>query len=685
MTEQSIREAEETLALELLTFIQEAITQVLREEDEGQFLAWVRAEAPRRLPGLFADLPNEQAARALSFEIGWEIWNKVPLPGAGYRTRPIPRPERNAPCPCGSGLKHKKCCGAVAGGRLDLPLNAEDAWALVLAQSSEAEVAQLSADRRVPRALIPGIALRLASIGGAETALSLLEPLFEEPGRLEERDAPAIEALIGVYDELGLDESKERAIARLSETLRPALRIVLWESLAQSFTAQGDVDRAWDAVEHLRRADPDSPVLGSVEVVLLLGENRLAEASERAKDALQRHRRRPGLTDEALDMLQETADDPAASRRQLVLDEFLPSVERFEKLLAIHAARPILPYTVRTEGESPGTGRLLAPEDLIEVEKGWVAIVDVEEMDDLDWDEDDEDDEPPVWEAEAGDDEEDEEEWDDEDDEDDEDWEEDEDNEDLALGEGDEDDGEVWDFDAFDSGDGDEDWQDEAEEMWDPEAADGWLTFLEENPQAFDSLLVLSDLALRASMLADLRDDSLREGLVRPLVTRGVAILDASLATAPRVLLPAHLEENLCALELLEEAASLSGTPPAPDVAILERLLALDPEDNLAVRSQLGAAYVWAGEPQKTLDLAARFPDWDEPYLSLAKVIALRRLQRQDESLALLDELIERFPLIIAALALSSSRIPDALLELWQNDEELRRELSERLAEEAEG
>ncbi|HKH43267.1 MAG TPA: SEC-C domain-containing protein [Thermoanaerobaculia bacterium] len=659
MTERSIQEAEDALALELLAFIQEAIAQILREEDEGAFLAWVRAEAPRRLPGLFADLPNEQAARAVAFEMGWEIWNKVPLPGAGYRTRPIPRPERNALCPCGSGLKHKKCCGAVAGGRLELPLNAEDAWALVLGQTSEAEVAQLSADRRVPRGLIPGIALRLAGMGGAEVALSLLEPLFEEPGRLEERDAPAIEALIEVYDELGLDESKERAIARLNETLRPALRIVLWESLAQSFTAQGEVDRAWEAVEHVRRADPDSPVLGTVEVILLLGDHRLAEAAERAKDALQRHRRRPGLTDEALALLQETADDPAASRRRLLLDEFLPSVERFEKLLAAHAARPIRPYTIRAEEETPGAGRLIAPEDLAQVEDGWVAVLDVEEADDLDWDEEEDDDELPVWEAENEDDEE---------DEDEEDWEED------------DDDGEVWDFDASDSGDGEEDWQDEAEEMWDPEEADGWLTFLEENPQAFDSLLVLSDLALRASSLADLRDGSLREGLVRPLVTRGVAILDASLATAPRVILPADLEENVSALEILEASASLS-KEPVPEIAPLERLLELDPEDNLLARSQLGTAYLWAGEPQKTLDLAARFPEEEDPCLSLAKVIALRRLGRQEESLEVLDELLDRFPLIIAALALSSSRIPDGLLELWQNDEELWRALSERLAE----
>jgi uncharacterized protein YecA (UPF0149 family) len=30
--------------------------------------------------------------------------------------REEPKTSRNAPCPCGSGKKYKKCCGAGAGG-----------------------------------------------------------------------------------------------------------------------------------------------------------------------------------------------------------------------------------------------------------------------------------------------------------------------------------------------------------------------------------------------------------------------------------------------------------------------------------------------------------------------------------------------------------------------------------------
>jgi hypothetical protein len=677
MTQGSIQDAEDTLALELFSFIQEAIGQILREEDETEFLAWVRAEAPRRLPGLFADLPNEQAARAVAFELGTEIWNKVPLPGAGYRPRPIPPPERNAPCPCGSGLKHKKCCGAVSISHIELPLQAEDAWALVLAQTSEAEVAQLSGERRVPRALLPGVALRLIEMGGAEIALSLLEPLFDEPGRLEERDAPAIEALIEAYDELGLHKSREQMVARLSTTLRPVLRIVLWESLTQSFTSRGDVARAWQAAEQLRGLDPDNPVLGSLETILLLGENRLAEASERAQDALQRHRRRPGLSEQALELLQQTVDDPAASRRRLLLDELLPTVERFEKLLAAQSDRPVRPYTVQLDDERPEVGSLVIPEDLLSVDKGWVDA----SLGALDWEESGEEVE---WEI--GEDDEDE--WEEDGDEDD--GEEDEDSldeEGLAAEQAEADE---WDLEAADDEGGPDDWVDDEEdeeieaieEMWSVEGAEGWLSFLEETPQAFDSILVLADLIRNTNALADLRDGSLRERLIRPLVQRGVAILDASLAATPsKVLLPADLEENVFALEILQAAALATGAP-FPDVQPMERILELDPEDHQEVRLPLALTYLAADEPQKSLDLVNRFRHKDLRFLAFAEVLALRRLDRKDEALALLDRLVEDIPGIATALALSSPSVPQALLEMWQNDEELWQELTKRMGEE---
>ena len=60
-------------------------------------LAWrERVDIIGALPGMLADLQHHRIAM---------LTPRVPL-------RRAETPERNAPCPCGSGRKFKKCCGA---------------------------------------------------------------------------------------------------------------------------------------------------------------------------------------------------------------------------------------------------------------------------------------------------------------------------------------------------------------------------------------------------------------------------------------------------------------------------------------------------------------------------------------------------------------------------------------------
>jgi SEC-C motif len=64
-------------------------------------------------------LTKEQRARLE--RIGEEadrLWVPVPSPPERSATKPrrTPRPERNAPCPCGSGKKYKRCCALERNG-----------------------------------------------------------------------------------------------------------------------------------------------------------------------------------------------------------------------------------------------------------------------------------------------------------------------------------------------------------------------------------------------------------------------------------------------------------------------------------------------------------------------------------------------------------------------------------------
>jgi hypothetical protein len=86
---------------ELLSLIDRlASGEVLDDEDPTAApapLGWhERIDIIAALPGMLADLHQHRIA---------VLTPRVPL-------RRADAPERNAPCPCGSGRKFKKCCGA---------------------------------------------------------------------------------------------------------------------------------------------------------------------------------------------------------------------------------------------------------------------------------------------------------------------------------------------------------------------------------------------------------------------------------------------------------------------------------------------------------------------------------------------------------------------------------------------
>lgn len=87
----------------------------------GGLLDHLGIPAEARIPGL-----HEAMASAL----GMEIWNATPIPQNRFRPRRLARPERNAPCPCGSGRKYKQCCAELPP--IDLGITEEVMLAEVL-------------------------------------------------------------------------------------------------------------------------------------------------------------------------------------------------------------------------------------------------------------------------------------------------------------------------------------------------------------------------------------------------------------------------------------------------------------------------------------------------------------------------------------------------------------------------
>ncbi len=391
MDEEQIDEAQYE---ELSNFLRRAVSEALKMEDGEAFQEWMRKEAPRLLPDLFSRLPGDPARRGFTLEFGRSLWNSIPLPGNGFRPRPIPQPERNDPCPCGSGKKYKKCCAEWAEGAPEM--DSEGIWMLVAEELPLEQVEAMGASGRVPRSVLGGVATSLLDGGDPERALALVRPLFEKPERLDERDSASLNTLLEAYDALDLQEERWQEAERLAGALRPPLRAVLWENLARAYAVEGEMEEAWNSLERARQDDPESPALGPLEVSLLLAEGKTAEAGERARYWRSRLRE-DELSEQGFEFLARVGENPEETQLRFSFgDEVTEQIHQLEDRLA-RAEPPAGRYGIEAAGDDPAEGRLAASGPLQELEAGFEAaffppLADAEsEEEDEDWDPWDED------------------------------------------------------------------------------------------------------------------------------------------------------------------------------------------------------------------------------------------------------------------------------------------------------
>lgn len=528
--------------------ITDAVDEILAHEDYARFRTWLAEEAPRRQPQWARLAEAELRARVQRFARA--IWNATPLPGNGLRPRPLPSPERNDPCPCGSGVKYKKCCAAAERDASALQFEPEAMLSLVAERLNPFRAAELG--ESLPPAAATDLAMHLAELDNPRAALAMVEKRFAEPAKAGPRDIGALAVMLDCYGDLGLAESLHSLVARLAAELPQPLHGVLWEYAASAAARAGDLDTAWQWLDQAKSLEPDNPRLDPLAVTFLMAVDDYEQAGQRARLALERARReRWDLPRETLDLLADIAAEPAATHRRLTLVDAEPYVARFESWLARVADRPLPAYSVVPVDGEAKAGRLAAPAESALVEDGWIdAYYGVafdedgfdEEVDD-DFDEEADDDED-LGVREDDDAVEDDEPDDDEDD----DFEEEEDEDDDPL----------------------------EEDQWSIDNAEIWLAFLESRPAAFDSLAVLSDLAGIVAQVTYQRSRRIGAGLLQPLLARGAAILDWATAAAPGFTLPVDEPDNEAALKLLVQAESL---PEEAGRQYLDRLLALDPAD----------------------------------------------------------------------------------------------------------
>lgn len=594
--------------------IVQSVRQILAIPDPERFLDWAQATIPDML-GLSDAHLTEPESQRLATLLGTLIWNATPLPDNGFRPLPMDVPAADTPCPCGSGIRYGDCCGALE----EMPeLATELIWDVVLGEVPERVLRDAVASDAVPEPLRAKIAERWLLEDRPGRAVGLLEPLFAKPlAGLDARFEPALDVLCDAYDRLDHWRKKLAFLDRVcTEGSRP-LQAAAWQRRSTIHIDEGDFPQAEAAFTAALRSDPDSPSTALLEITLLAAQHKDRLAGERARFWLHKFRRLGFEEQGFMDFLARAIVDPQEAMVKSHADALDPVLVGLRDWVASTATRPLPKYGTAPLRHAPRRrqpGQLNLFQD---PEEG--AIHPPAQLRPLP---------PRAHPAEFG--------------------------PDRGLGIAAElrPPARVRRVESV--------WQRlfpvakpysthltllEGTEVWDtPE----WLDYLLAHPEVADSLDVLDDLATALYEHPESALPWISHALLRPVLDRARSILEQSLSPETGHYLPWSSAVNRPPLRLLFRLylSQIQEGEHAGAIDTLETMLRLNPQDNHGVRAELMNHYLRAGEDERALALARRFPDDLLADLAYGEVLALYRLGLEDRARLVLNTAIRRLPRI---------------------------------------
>lgn len=371
----------EAIDASMTQFLQVAVEQILEHQDAERFLAWVRQEAlidfPELFggePDLFAEEDEPQRLEAAALAMGRALWNATPLPDNGYAPRTLPEPAPLAPCPCGSGEPHRRCC-QEAYQTLAVP--PEVIWPLLMELLPTAEAERVVRQGVVPVETIGMLAERLMEAGAWRKAARLIEPRFVDAGEaFDEHDEHLFEILMDAYLELGSSRKRDDLVKRLLASAKPPFRSVVWERQALMRSDAGDRDGAWEAFNNAQRDNPNSIGIGALEVSLLMADGDFERLRERSRYWLARLKRLGLPSDHpTMELFSRLLESPAETLAAMGAEGEGDSVLRLMALLdGVTGAGE--GYVLEHMGmeHDPSAAMLRPSAALFELERAWTAV-----------------------------------------------------------------------------------------------------------------------------------------------------------------------------------------------------------------------------------------------------------------------------------------------------------------------
>ena len=670
--------------IDLETLIEDAIEQILADEDPQRFITWMREHiydyypgTDDRQQGLFSEPPSSdpnqfvmdsEMARALAVNFATMIWNGVPLPSNHFKPRPMTMPKRNDPCHCGSGKKFKHCCAQLPA----LPLiSVNEIWPIMFENLDKDVAARAIRENHVPLDALGMIACDYFEMDQPKKVVTLLEPLFDGMIRRTKDDAEyAMTLLCNAYDELGYHKKKTALLQNIIDTVaRSPLRSGAWQREATIRIDNGDADGAWAAFQNAQRDDPKSFSLGLLEVQILNAQGRNEKARERA-DFWVRQLRRAGLEDDEMPLafLIAVSQDPIEAFADLGLEMDDDAGLLLKEWLASVADRPVPDYTIgkeqtptefneeesiamlRKQLSSRGLDQPQVDKALREFKEQIEVLQDDDTEDGLDEDLFVIESNGNLLEA----------------------------PEQVKLLERD------WHhiypldkpFSVHETPFGEDDPWDVLEEM-------EWASWLQNNPAAFDSLDILDDLATALMLHPQIGSAWLDETMLNPVLKRAETILEQLFKATSGTQLHWVMPENRPGLRALSRLANMVIFNGEQDEALLraQRLIAINPHDNHGFRMIVMNRLIHDNRDEDALQLAEGYPNDVNPEIAYGRVLALYRLGRQKKAVEALGNSLEylgKIPRYLIAKRVKKPKLnPDGVMlggddQAWYYREEMR-------------
>ncbi|MCE9684314.1 SEC-C metal-binding domain-containing protein [Halomonas alkalisoli] len=259
-------------------FLKASVWYILRHQNAERFLqAMPEIASLTKMTDWFdASMPF--------WNIGRSIWNVTPLPAQGFRPQPLAEPQRNAPCPCGSGKKYKRCCQQVAAGHT-MSL-AEEMPVVHLAVSMFTRQQCQAAAKSAPPKVRLAVAQRELDDDHPGKARSQLLALLGKGGLDPDLQQHAVGLLSDVYERLGHHVAGQKAFHQLLPSLKPpaAAEALCW--LSAQAVSDGHPERALTHVLHAETLDPESLSVALHKILCLRALGADDEARSTAQDWL---------------------------------------------------------------------------------------------------------------------------------------------------------------------------------------------------------------------------------------------------------------------------------------------------------------------------------------------------------------------------------------------------------------